>query len=268
MAIMQHRSTGDYIVKPVAKALQTLIVLGEAGEDLSLAELCTRLDLPKTTVFRYLNTLEAFRFVEHDSEKDRYRLGWQLWHLGSTNWAISRVQEVAIGPMQDLRDMFDETVNLGVLDGPDVVYLEMAESRRALRMQARLGGHDPASTTALGRAMLAALPASLLDAHLPETLPVRTGKSLPALAALMPELAATRARGYSLDDEENEDGARCVGAVIVDWQDRPVAAISLSAPVSRLPAHRIEMVAVEVQRTAARISLLLKHARNETPASR
>jgi IclR family acetate operon transcriptional repressor len=258
---MEPRTAGDYIVKPVAKALQTLITLGSAGRDLSLAELCTMLELPKTTVFRYLQTLEAFRFVEHDEDRDCYRLGWQLWQLGSTIRAFSQVREAALGPMRELRDLFDETVNLGVLDGPDVVYVEMAESRRALRMQARLGGHDPACTTALGRAMLAGLPASLVDAHLPATMPVRTRHTLQGLAALQEELAATRARGYSLDDEENEEGARCIGAVIVDWQERPVAAISLSAPVSRLPVSRIGTVASEVQRTAMKISLLVQHTR-------
>jgi IclR family acetate operon transcriptional repressor len=261
---MQPSISGEYIVKPVAKALQTLITLGEAGRDVSLAELCALLELPKTTVFRYLQTLEAFRFVEHDEDRDRYCLGWQLWQLGSTMRGYSQVREVALGPMQELRDMFDETVNLGVLDGSDVVYVEMAESRRALRMQARLGGHDPACTTALGRALLAGLPASLLHAHLPVTLPVRTRKSMSGLVALHGELAATKARGYSLDDEENEEGARCIGAAIAGWQEWPVAAISLSAPVSRLPESRIAPVAIEVQRTAARISRLVQHARNGT----
>ena len=248
----------DYIVKPVAKALQTLIALGESGHDVSLAELCVRLDLPKTTVFRYLQTLQAYRFVEHDEFRDTYRLGWQLWNLGNTVSATSRVRQVALGPMRDLRDVFDETVNFGVLDGPNVMYLEIVESRRALRMQARVGGSDPATTTALGRAILAHMPETRLESLLPQLYPPRNGALSGNLSSLRKVLQVTRQRGFSLDDEENEDGARCIGAAIFDWQDDPIAAISLSAPVSRLPDSGIASVATEVQRTAARISDLLQ----------
>lgn len=249
--------TDGYIVKPVAKALQTLIILSEAGRDLSLTELCHRVDIPKTTVFRYLQTLVAYGFVRHEAQSDRYGLGLRLWALGQVVVANSRLREVAIQPLEALRDRFDETINLGVLDGKEIVYIEMAESRRSLRMQARLGGRDPVYTTSLGRAILAFLPDERWPDHLPVRLSIRTGRTISSLPALRRELRATRNRGYAVDNGENEEGSRCLGAPIWDQRGEVVAALSLSAPASRFGEGREAEVAREVVKTANHISRLL-----------
>jgi IclR family acetate operon transcriptional repressor len=243
-----------YIVKPVAKALQTLMVLGEANRDLSLAELCHRVGIPKTTVFRYLQTLVAHGFVRHDPQTDRYGLGLRLWDLGQLVGANMRLREVALPPMEMLRDRFDETVNLGVLDGKDIVYMEMAESRKSLRMQARLGGRDPVYTTSLGRAMLAFLPDERWSDHLPARLAARTSRTISSLPALRSELMATRARGYAIDNGENEADARCIGAPIWDRHAEVIGAVSLSAPASRFDQKSEDEVAAAVIGTARQIS--------------
>jgi len=246
-----------YIVKPVAKALQTLVVIGEADRDLSLAELCHRVDIPKTTIFRYLQTLVAHGFVRHDPLTDRYGLGLRLWDLGQLVGANTRLREVARLPMEALRDRFNETINLGVLDGKEVVYMEMAESRKSLRMQAQIGGRDPVHTTSLGRAMLAFLPDERWSEHLPARLAPRTARTISSLPALRSELMATRTRGYAIDDRENEDDARCIGAPIWDRRGEVIAAVSLSAPASRFNEERDAEVAAAVVNTARHISRLL-----------
>ncbi len=245
-----------YIVKPVAKALQTLTVLGEAERDLSLAELCARVDIPKTTVFRYLQTLVEYGFVNYNPTTDKYSLGLKLWSLGQVAWSRTRLHELARDHMQRLREEFDETVNLGVLDGREVVYLGMAESHRALRMHAQLGGRDPVYSTSLGRAILAFLPETEWPRHLPARLTPKTSRTVTTLAALRTILAETRQRGYALDDGENEENARCIGAPILNEQGRPIGAISVSAPASRLSLERIPDVAGVVMTTARRISLI------------
>jgi IclR family acetate operon transcriptional repressor len=246
----------SYIVKPVAKALQTLTVLGEARQSLSLAELCSRLDIPKTTVFRYLQTLMEYGFVNYNPATDKYSLGLKLWSLGQAAWSRTRLQELARDAMQHLRDQFDETVNLGVIDGREIVYLEMAESHRTLRMHAQLGGRDPVYSTSLGRAMLASLPEDEWALHLPARLTPMTTRTVTTLPALRTLLIETGRRGYSLDDGENEENARCIGAPILDATNRPIAAISVSSPASRMGDDRIPIVAAAVMDAARRISLL------------
>jgi IclR family acetate operon transcriptional repressor len=156
-----------------------------------------------------------------------------------------------------LRDRFNETVNLGILDGYDVVYVEMVESHHTLRMQATLGSRDPAYSTALGKAMSAFMeePAR----HLPARLTPRTVFTLHTRASVMQALEQARQLGYALDDQENEDGARCVGAPIFEYPGRVTAAISVSAPASRLGREQVSEVAVAVREAASAISRQLGH---------
>jgi IclR family acetate operon transcriptional repressor len=247
----------SYIVKPVAKALHTLVVLGEAERDLSLAEVCARVEIPKTTVFRYLQTLVEYGFVNYNPSTDKYSLGLKLWSLGQVASSRTRLHELARDHMQRLREEFDETVNLGVIEGREIVYLGMAESRRALRMHAQLGGRDPVYSTSLGRAILAFLPETDWHHHLPSRLTPMTQKTVTTLATLRAILFETKQRGYAIDDGENEENARCIGAPILNDHRVPIAAISISAPASRLNEENIPQVARAVMDTAHRISLLI-----------
>jgi IclR family acetate operon transcriptional repressor len=251
-----------YLVKPVYKALQVLLALGDEQRPLTLTEICHRVRLPKTTVFRYLQTLAHCGFVTHDRQVDMYQLGARLFELGQLAGQQLRIRDVALPVMAELRDRFNETVNLGILDGYDIVYVEMVESHHSLRMQATLGSRDPAFSTALGKAMLAFMddPAR----HLPARLTPRTVFTLHTRAGVMGALAAVRQQGYALDDQENEDGARCVGAPIFEYPGRVTAAISVSAPASRLGREQVGEVAAAVRAAAATISRQLGHVATTT----
>jgi IclR family acetate operon transcriptional repressor len=251
--------TNSYIVQPVYKALQVLRCLGEERRELALSEICYRVDLPKTTVFRYLQTLCACGFLMHDPNTDLYRIGLRVWELGQSVHEPLRIREIALPAMRELRDRFNETVNLGVLDGLDVVYLEIIESRRSLRMQAQLGGRDPVYSTALGKAVLAFKHEDQWPLHLPRELAPRTERTVTAPDKLRQSLVRVRECGYAFDDEENEDGARCIAAPIVNHAGQVLAAISLSAPASRMSDRLVAKVAAATKETAALISQRMGH---------
>jgi IclR family acetate operon transcriptional repressor len=244
----------SYIVQPVYKALQVLRCLGEERRELALSEICYRVDLPKTTVLRYLQTLCACGFLTHDPDTDLYRIGLRVWELGQSVHEPLRIREAALPAMRELRDRFNETVNLGVLDGPDVVYLEIIESRRSLRMQAQLGGRDPVYSTALGKAVLAFNAEDHWPAHLPREMAPRTDRTVTTPDRLRQALVHVRECGYAFDDEENEEGARCIAAPIVNHVGHVLAAISLSAPAGRMPDRLVPKAAAAVKETAATIS--------------
>lgn len=226
--------TVSYMVQPVEKALRVLLFLGASERSLTLTEISYKMNIPKTTVFRYLQTLEAFNLVSHDEETEGYRLGLRVWELGQKVGTHMSVREAALPLMQQLRERFNETINLGVLTGQEIVYLEIVESSRALRMRAQIGGRDPVYSTSLGKAILAFLPDEVWSRHLPTRLPAQTSNTLTSLAILRKDLMLARERGYAIDKGENEDGSYCVGAPIFDHQGKVVAALSLSAPASRI----------------------------------
>ncbi len=237
-----------YVIKPVFKALRVLKCLGDAGRELPLVEICRIVALPKPTVYKYLQTLREAGFVLYDPECECYWLGPNAWSLGRTVNPSLRVREVARPIMQQLRDRFDETINLGVLHGDEVVYLEMALSRLALRMQATIGSHDPAYSTSLGRAMIAFMPQEQWRKHIPRQMRKRTSRTIVTHDALQAELIATHKRGYALEREENEAGGLCIGAPIFDQDGNVIAAVSLSAPASRIsPAAESEVGEAVVQ---------------------
>src|SRR5215207_8833390 len=115
MAPSQTKVEQPYVVKPVYKALQVLIALGDEHRPLTLTEICHRVRLPKTTVFRYLQTLAQCGFVAHNRQEDMYHLGARLFELGQLAGQLLRIRDVALPVMVGLRDHFNETVNLGIL---------------------------------------------------------------------------------------------------------------------------------------------------------
>lgn len=246
--------SSGYIVKPVHKALQVLLHLGSAERPLTLTELSHQLCIPKTTIFRYLHTLVANGFVAHDTATDQYCLGLRLWELGHAASANVEVRTVALPHMRSLRDQFNETVNLGLIEGKDVVYVEIVESHHSLRMHAKIGGRDPIYSTSLGKAVLAFLPEHQWSRHLPSRLMPRTSNTLTMIGSLRQDLQRTNERGYALDIGENEDGAYCVGAPIFGATALPSAAISVAAPASRLNEAARQSIVAAVLATAKRIS--------------
>lgn len=250
-----------YVVGPVDRALRVLDCVAEEGREMTLTEVSTRLRLPKTTAFRYLTTLARHGLVAHDPRSDRYRPGARLWALGQAARRHSRLGALALPLMQEIRDRFNETVNLGELDGAEVVYREMVESRRSLRMQARPGSRDPAYATALGKAVLAFLPEERWQEHLPARLVARTPRTITTLPRLREDLREARRQGFARDRGENEEGSHCVGAPVLGPQEAgdptPVAALSVSAPDSRMNARLERDIAEALRDAAARLRALL-----------
>jgi DNA-binding IclR family transcriptional regulator len=253
-----------YIVKPVYKALEVLKRVAEERREISLSELARQLGLHKTTLFRYLYTLSECGLIIHDPDTDLYRLGLSAWELGQLAGPELRLREVALPHMTSLGDRFDETVNLGVVDDREVVYLEMVESHRTLRMQSRLGSRDPLYSTSLGKAILAFSPEEQWEQFLPSRLLPRTTRTITTLSALRKELIRTRERGYAQDYEENEEGSRCIGAPIFDERGRVKASISVAAPAIRLNDALAQEVAAAVMETAASISQQLGYRSNSS----
>jgi len=245
-----------YLVKPVYKALQVLACLGEAQRELSLSEIARRVHLPKTTVFRYLYTLRECGFVAHDRKTDLYWIGLRLWELGQLTDESVRIREIALPFMRELGNRYKETINLGVLDHNDMVYLEMVESLPSLRTQAKVGSRNPVYSSAIGKAILAFILMEQWHNHLPAKLTPRTIHTFASVDALKTDIKEVRRRGFATDHGENEEGASCVGATTFSRDRQVIAAISISALSSRLNGT-LEQEVAAVSQTAKDTSIRL-----------
>jgi IclR family transcriptional regulator, KDG regulon repressor len=244
-----------YIVGPVLKALKVLDAVAQKGHPVSLTVISTELDLPKTSTFRYLRTLSAAGFLAYDAVADRYSVGPRFRTLANADNGIRHLRDRALPILEDMNRAFNETVNLGVLSGTEIVYIVILEPARGARMQARVGRRDPLHSTALGKAILSSLPEAERGRLISSTLPQRTFRTITHYEAVMRQLRAVEASGVAIDAGENEDGIMCVGTPIRHQSGYPLAAISLSAPERRVTGDKRARMIEALQSAARDISV-------------
>lgn len=253
-------TSNRYIVQPVFKALKVLELVARKGHQISLTAVAKELSLPKTTAFRYLQTLSAAGFITYEKHTDRYSIGTRFRTLAATDTSVQLLREVSLPYLRQLHETFNETVNLGIPSEHRIVYIDMIESTRALRMQARIGSRDPLHSTALGKAILACLPESERLQLLTDSLAERTYRTVTDMKALMKQLDTIARQGFAVEDGENEEGATCIGVSILDHNSRPFAAISLSAPERRLTAEIRELAITQLKEAAGQITQRLPYS--------
>ncbi|HEV7274877.1 MAG TPA: IclR family transcriptional regulator [Devosiaceae bacterium] len=241
--------TARYSIRAVDRAFDILDLLARSEGGASLMDISESIGLPKSSVFRYLSTLERRGHVIRDSE-EVFRLGAGRNSMRPRD--VARLGGAAVLRMQELCRRFDETINLGTLDGHRVAYLEVVESPKAMRFAATRGGSDPIHSSALGKAIAATLADNEVRGILSvEGMTRMTDRTITTPGEFLQELSEVRGRGYSIDDGENEDGGRCV-AVSLPYPPR--AALSLSAPEARLPREQLPEVAATLRRAAEDIA--------------
>lgn len=244
-----------YKVQVLDRALAALDVLASRPQEYSLVELCNELKLHKSTVHRLMMVLEQHRLVGKNPDTGRYRLGLKLFEYGSKAIGSLDLRRHAKPYLTRLLQEIDETVHLCILDDGQVFYLDKVEPQRSVRMACTVGSRAPAYCTAVGKAMLAELP----DAEVSQVirrwgLKGITKYTITTASALKAELRSVRMRGYAIDNEEKEEGLRCIGAAVRGHAGKLIAAMSVSGPAFRVTRERIPEIGQIVTRAAADLS--------------
>lgn len=245
-----------YIVTPVHKSMQLLDALVAGKGPMTLSDLAACTALPKTTAFRYLYTLRASGFVGYDERTERYVIGQRVAVAVPLPGHAERIKQLAQPTMRRLQRQFNETVNLAIRDGGEIVYIDMVGSTRLLHAEAKIGSRDPLHSTALGKALLLTMGISEVDRSVPRRMVARTPHTITNREHFLDEIARSAARKYALDMEENELGARCVAAAI-----RPagggsaVAAISISGPCQLMTPETLDRMGRVLASSASSIDL-------------
>ncbi|MBE1487430.1 IclR family transcriptional regulator [Plantactinospora soyae] len=220
-------------VKSAGRTLDVLEALADSPRRRSLVELARDLGIPKSSLHGLLRTMIQRGWVEADLTGTRFGLGVRALQVGAAYLEADDATGLLSGVLDELASRFGETVHLGRLDGPHVVYLAKRESVHPLRLYSAIGRHLPAHATALGKVLLAERPDEAVDRLLSWPLPALTRHTVTDPSLLHAELATVRARGYAVDREENTEGIVCF-AMAVPLHSPAVDAISLSVPAARL----------------------------------
>ncbi len=242
-------------VQAVKRAIAILKVFSSEEPELSLADVSKRLQLPKSTVARLLSTLEEEGLVAKDIETGFYRLGVELIRLANNVHIYTDLRRIARPYMRELANQVGESVSIAVLQGHDVVNLDVyVPPGHLVKRVGWAGRHMPAYATAAGRAILAFLPKEERLQYLEGPFEALTPKTLTDPKRIRLELQRVRAQGYATAFEELEEGLHAISAPIFNYERRVIASISVSGPGYRLTRARIREITPEVLSVARRIS--------------
>jgi IclR family transcriptional regulator, KDG regulon repressor len=238
----------------VSAAARVLKCFSEAEPELGISNLAKRLSLAKSTIHRLVTTLMLEGLLDQNPETGRYRLGLNLFVMGTLVRRRLDVSNVSQPFLHMLREKTSETIHLAVLTGTDIMYLFNLESSQAIRMKSYIGTLKPAFCTCEGRAIAAFGGSEVINRLLSAPLVARTEDTITDSAKLLKAFADTRANGYAIDDEESEADMRGIGAPIRDSSGQVVAAIGIGGPSQRLTLKKLRSHAPVLLRTAAAIS--------------
>ncbi len=244
----------NYQLNSVSRVAQVLAAL-DTDHGSSLREVARSSDLSEATALRYLTSLASGNMVERDPATGVYRLGLELYRLGQRALAQRDVHRIAMPYLRALRDEFQETVNLASRLHHQIVMLEVLDSPRSLRKGVGPGAVDSWHSTSVGKAILSRLPWRDIEEILRHHPLIRlTPNTITRPERLQKDLGQSRRRGYAIDNEESDEGLKCVGAPVLDHYGEAQFAISVSGPASRMTPDRLVTVGAAVCRATADVS--------------
>lgn len=251
---MRSDERNDVPVSVVGRVSLVLGVLETSRRPLGISEVAARTGMAKGTVHRLVNQLVEESLLERDGDA-RVTLGVRLFELGSSVPLPRTLVEVARPLMQDLHRATDRQVHLAVLDGVEVVYVEIV--RGGLPLASSIGGRLPAHATGVGKAILAYSPRAVVAERVEAGLPAMTPRTIVTPGALARNLQDIRSEGTSYDHEESHLGVSCVAAPVFGADRRIRAAISVTGRTVHMDLSRL---GVAVRTAAFAVSRQLRDA--------
>jgi len=255
VAVPKPPATPGGGVAVMEKAMATVNLVAEATRPLTFTDLVRRTGLPKATLHRILATLLGQGLLRIEPRDRTYRLGLRILELAHRVWAEFDLRVAAEDELARLAEATGETIRLGVLEGADVIVVSHDAPGEVGELASGVGERLPFHATALGKSIACCLDPvrqqRLLESS---SLFASTPATLTTVAALRTDLNLARARGYAIEDGEHATGTCGVAVAILDHAGRPIGAIDLTGPASRLDSARLHELATRLIGAARRIS--------------
>lgn len=255
--------TAQNTIKSLDRAMEVLEHLSETP-GATLSRLAEDLSQSPATVYRILVTLEGRSLVEFDPAAQHWHIGARAFVIGARYLRRTTLVDRARPIMRRLMEVTGETANLGIARDTSVLFVSQVETTATIRAFFAPGTLSPMHASGIGKALLAQMSDDRLS-RLIATAPLDqfTARTLTEPATLRADLEATRDRGFAFDDEEKNEGMRCIAAPVFDLSGEAVAGISVSGPASRVTAAQMASLAEAVMAAAAELSAAMGA---ETPA--
>jgi IclR family pca regulon transcriptional regulator len=242
------------------RGLAILSAFRSGRPDLGISDLAREIGLGRSTTHRYVATLAALGYLQQDRTTRKYRLGPRVLDLGFSAINSMELRELAAPHLQQLSDETGFTVNMAILDGVDIVYVERCRSSRAAQREIDLnlhvGSRMPAYCTSMGKVLIAFLPAEERDTVLDRSTLARRGpNTLTTRKALRAELERVRRDGFAINNEELAYGLRSIAAPVRQSDGGVASAVNLAVHSSMVSMQElVARLTPALLQTAAEIS--------------
>lgn len=252
----------DKSVQTLNRALDIIELLSLEQESIGVTDIGQRTGLHKSTVHRLLNALADRGYVEKNPKNGTYKLGLKFIEISSLFLNKLELKTEARPYLRRLAEQVGQPVHLAILMGRDAVYIDKVEAVNSIRMYSQIGRRVPVYCTAIGKVLLSGLEqdelAALLDELEFRSYTVNTIKTKDELLA---HVNRARELGWAVDDEEHEDGIRCVSAPVYDYTGKIIAAVSVSGDRKVINENRDDEISTYVMDAAADISKRMGYTR-------
>jgi IclR family KDG regulon transcriptional repressor len=253
--MVQENNNPKYSSQVLDRVVQILACFTSESPEMQFAQIQSRIDLHKSTLYRLIEAMKSHGLLGQDKETGKYFPGLKLFEVGILAVGRLQVSKCATSTLEQLVVQTGETAHLCILDGHEVVYIDKVESHQTLRMPSNIGRRNPAYCTGVGKAILAHLAEEEIEKYLSQvSLRALTKKTIVTPNELRKELKETLLRGYSVDDEEISEGLRCIGAPIRDFSGKVIAGVSIAGPIMRITKTKVPELGACVVDAANRIS--------------
>ena len=227
-----------------------------------MTQISERVGIHKSTVHRLLATLEEKHFVERDLSTGAYRLGINMLQMAYLTLQRNDLRNIAARYLRQLSEKYRETINLSILDDPDVIYLDVVESPQRVKLAAATGQRLPAFCTASGKVILAFSSDEVVEQVLEHGMPQYTQNTLNSIDRFMENMNQTREQGFALSLQEFEEGINAIAVPILDHRNQPIASVAVAGPSYRLTKEKMIGIGQQILSVAQEMSTEVNLATN------
>jgi IclR family KDG regulon transcriptional repressor len=226
-------------IKSLRNCFRILSLFNTSHPKLDADQISQLINIPKSSVYRYLNTLIKESILEYDSTMKRYSLGLKIYQLGATAYRDLDLRKIAVPFMEELAEKTKETVYLSAFNRETAICIERIESNFPIRLSVNRGDSFPLHASATARVLMAYLPEEEQDEIIEKGLKKFTEHTITDPVKLKKNLKAIRRHGFAYSDQELDFGARAVSAPIFNFLGRVVAGLSIAGPMHRFTHDQI-----------------------------
>ena len=241
-------------IRVLDRCFDILELLAQSQRPMTLTEITKKSEISKTTTYRLLQALHSRHYVDKD-KNNAYSIGVKLFEVVSTHINGLELQTEAKPFLSTLKEELELSIHLGILQGPEVVYIEKLEMYPTTKVYSKVGQRSPAYCSSMGKCLLSCLSGEELEDVLGElTFKCYTHNTIQSAWELKQHLRMVRRQGWAMDNEEFLAGNRCIGAPVFDYKGDAIASISASGTLAMITDERIPEIAEKVKQAASAIS--------------